>query len=96
MIERRSDKTAFNLMQRAFDVLGHATCMLTMTELAAELRIDVRAVRGALHRLRLLRCLKAVCIDGVWRYGLRVGSERPTDRRGRPRARELRPEEDFA
>jgi len=83
MIERRTDKTAFNLMQRTFDVLGSATSMLTIGEIARELHVEVRVIDNALDRLRRARCLRSANVDGQWRYGLRHGAERPLDRRGR-------------
>jgi DNA-binding IclR family transcriptional regulator len=83
--DRRTDKSNFNIAQRVFDQLGEATEMLTVEALGAALRIDLVTVTGALRRLRKLHCLRSTCEDGDWRYGLRVGAERPLDRRGRPR-----------
>lgn len=88
MIDRRTDKTSFNLTQRTFDALGSAASMLTADELATVLRVEKITVDGALRRLRKLRCLKSACMDDEWRYGLRPGAERPEDRRGNRRPRE--------
>ena len=82
MIERRSDPNSLNLQQRVFDALGRASCMLALDELVASLGLDPIVVGNALQRLRRLKCLRSMCVDGEWRYGLRPGAERPVDRRG--------------
>jgi len=86
--DRRTDKSNFNIAQRVFDELGNATGMLTAEKLGESLRLDGATIDNALRRLRQLRCLRSMCDDGEWRYGLRVGAERPRDRRGKPRVRQ--------
>lgn len=90
MTDRRTDKSNFNIAQRVFDALGNAAGMLTADALSASLRLDGATIDNALRRLRQLKCLRSICDDGEWRYGLRVGAERPRDRRGKPRTRPMR------
>jgi hypothetical protein len=80
--ERRVDKRSFNIMQRVFDDLTlHPNA--SVDELCARLRIDRLSVLGGLRRLRLVKAVRASCVDGeTWRYSLKSGAERPRDRRG--------------
>ena len=67
-----------NIMQQVFDALAAAPQLgFTPDEIAIRTSLPPGRVAGALHRLRKLRRLASTCIDGVWRYRLRVGAERP-------------------
>lgn len=78
-----------NIMQRLYDLLPAEDCepeaMLTIDAMAAALPFTADTLREALRRLRRLRCVRAACIDGAWRYGRRKGAVRPADSRGRKR-----------
>ena len=82
MTDRRTDKTGLNLQLRVFDALGNASGMVAMDELRMALGFDEIVIINALQRLRRMKCLRSICVDGEWRYGLRPGAERPIDRRG--------------
>lgn len=80
--ERRRDNAGLTLQLRVFDALGSAKGMLAKDDLIALLGLDEIVIGNAVQRLRRLKCLCSICVDGEWRYGLRPGAERPVDRRG--------------
>lgn len=82
MTDRRTDTAGLNLQQRVFDALGTASGMLSMGALTAATGLPEIVLTNALQRLRRMKCLRSMCVDGEWRYGLRPGAQRPTDRRG--------------
>lgn len=80
--------SAGNNMQRVFDTLQSSPAMMTVTELATVLHFTEEMALNAINRLR--RRERCVCskYDGMtrlWTYGIKPGSVRPDDYRGRKR-----------
>lgn len=73
-----------NIMQRIYDLLPEADGV-SVDHLSRALHFGAETIKEALRRLRRLRCVKSLCIDGEWRYGRRKGAVRPADSRGRRR-----------
>lgn len=72
-----------NIQQRVFDTLASSAGPQSLAELTAALPFEPRSIRKALRRLREMRLMHSICVDGEWRFSIRRGAQRPQDGRGK-------------